>query len=1576
MSSRASRAVEQIAIIGLACRFPRASNPTEYWQNLIDGVDCITRFGPEERERSSVWPEIPGERVLAQGIVDGIESFDAALFGFSDNESLITDPQQRLALEVAWSCLLDAGCDARRHKGSIGAFTGCGVSTYLLGKLLADPAAALVLGSVPLLLRNDKDQLATLLAYKLGLTGPAVNVGCGCSSGLAAIHFGVQHLLTRQCDMALCGAASLLVPQRQGHIRQNGSIYSTDGYCRPFDDGATGTVGGGGVGFVALKRLEDALCDGDRIYATVMGSAINNDGAAKVGYSAPSVDRQAAAVMAALHAAGVDASTISLVEAHGTGTTMGDPIEVEALSLAFRQSTQAKGYCALGSVKSNIGHLDTASGVAGFIKTALALKHAVIPATLHFSHPNRNIEFEQSPFYVNVETQPWKPRAGVRRAGVNCLGIGGTNVHLVLGEHAHSSTKERWTADHYLFPLSAHSEASLTQTCRTLADEIRAGRCADLGTLAYSLATRRPSMRSRTAVIASSCEELAQALTQTSRESTAATAPLQGLADSWCSGADVDWKALYGEDDRWQVCALPEYAFVRRRFWFEPRDARGPQHRGESVGLLGEKYLELSDEAHYRPMSAYPGLIQSLDDLCVAFMMSPLQKVFCEDSPATAEELASRLQVHPRWRRFFDAILDALVERGTLSRQADRLALERPHVSPSQLDETATALVLRYPAFQDLIVLIRTLAGPLAHHWRDPVAGPESFSAASRSGLLQRALSTPAPSFSNTEACSRLAAVFVERLARAQGPLRVLEVGAGDLQLTQFMEAPIQSGQVEYWITDIDPSRVARAAQVITQRGLSGAHAAMADITRPLSGQGGIPEAFDVVVALNVVHVCPNVDRALTNMRNVLTPDGHLIVLETVEQSLWQTLIWGWAEGWWSFDDARRRYSPLLRREAWESALVALRPTTITSFPEASAAAEQAQTHIWIARFAPQPKVTATSTGNRPGRLYHPVFTRRSIAAQFGASRRMAWIVLEDPSADLEPLIQQMQRSGTVVARVRPGEAFQQLDTSCFEVACASRPGFEQLLAAVGARLTTDVGIVYAGERWDPRAENAGFYTLLALAQALSTSQAHQWHLLALTTGLYDVLGSETLDPDQALIQAAVKVIPQEYSNIRCRLIDLERLPHADDELTWSALFELCRSSAAPQFAALRGRNYWVPECRPVDMPDVPDHLECRVRQQGVYVIFGGLGGVGFAVASRLAQQLQARLILVGRSAKVDDPATDAKLAELRRLGGQCAVFAADVAVRSDVEAALCEAERRFGPINGVIHSAGDIDRGGVIQGRSFEQITALLAVKTAGARNLAAALESRRPDFLIFFASLGSTLYKLKFGEIGYVAGSDFITAFAQSHARRSPYLTQVVQWPDWQQGGMRIRAEAEFQRTYLSDADSPEQVALAQELLPLSNEEGSDAFLRALESGYSCLIVSTGSLEHLLDLHRQYETADYARLLERANLRKRSPPESASQPARAVSVTATPVDTFEALRDIWQEVLGCPVRDDDDFFHLGGDSLLALRVIARVTEVLAVSLPLAAFFSTKDLNAMAQYVKSLGGSPTNGTAQHERLH
>ncbi|MEY2467235.1 MAG: phthiocerol/phenolphthiocerol synthesis type-I polyketide synthase, partial [Verrucomicrobiota bacterium] len=494
---------ESIAIIGMAGRFPKAKDIAAFWDNIRSARECISFFKEEELSTMGIeFPRPDSRAVKARGVLENADMFDAALFGINPREAEVMDPQQRLFLECAWEALENAGYDSEREERLIGVFGGTSLNTYFINTLMSRPELLDLFSAYQLMVGNDKDFLTTRVSYKLNLRGPSLNIQTACSTSLVAACVACQNLLTYQCDMALAGCVSVTFPQKQIHWYQGGGITSPDGHCRAFDEKAQGTVPGEGVGIVVLKRLSEALADGDQIYAVIKGFAMNNDGSMKAGYTAPSEVGQAEAIAWAQAMAGVDPATIGYVETHGTGTPLGDPIEIAGLTRAFRAGTEAKNFCAIGSVKTSIGHLDVAAGIAGLINATHALHHKILPPSLNFETPNPKIDFANSPFYVNTKATDWKAGATPRRAGVSSFGVGSTNAHVVL-EEAPAIEPSSASRSAHLLVLSAKTQTALDAATKNLAEHLKQNSNVNLADAAYTLQVGRRMFNHRRALVCS-----------------------------------------------------------------------------------------------------------------------------------------------------------------------------------------------------------------------------------------------------------------------------------------------------------------------------------------------------------------------------------------------------------------------------------------------------------------------------------------------------------------------------------------------------------------------------------------------------------------------------------------------------------------------------------------------------------------------------------------------------------------------------------------------------------------------------------------------------------------------------------------------------------------------------------------------------------------------------------------------------------------------------------------------------------------------------------------------------------------
>ncbi|HYC51574.1 MAG TPA: amino acid adenylation domain-containing protein [Gemmatimonadaceae bacterium] len=503
----------EIAIIGMAGRFPKARDIAAFWKNLRSGVEALTEVTADDLRAAGVDPAVLEHPDYVRHVfaLEEPEHFDAGFFGYTPGEAEMLDPQHRILLESAWSALEHAGYDVDRFAGLVGVFAGVGRNSHYLHALSTRPELLDSAGEYHTLVGNERDFPTTHISYRLNLRGPSVNVQSACSTSGVAVHLACQSLRSGDCDIALAGGSKVIIPNRQGYWYVDGGPLSPEGHIRAFDARAGGMVRGSGGVMLALKRLEDALADGDTVHAVIIGSAVNNDGGAKIGFTAPSVEGQAAVIADALDAAGISADDISYVETHGTGTVLGDPIEVAGLTQAFRRFTERTGFCAIGSVKTNIGHLDAGATAAGLVKTVLAFQHEELPASLNFEQPNPEIDFARSPFRVNAALTPW-PRGDVpRRAGVSSFGLGGTNAHIILEEPPAAAAADP-SRPFEILTLSARSETALDAASVNLAGHLENAPSTSLGDIAYTLQTGRREMHHRRVVVASGAADAIQVL--------------------------------------------------------------------------------------------------------------------------------------------------------------------------------------------------------------------------------------------------------------------------------------------------------------------------------------------------------------------------------------------------------------------------------------------------------------------------------------------------------------------------------------------------------------------------------------------------------------------------------------------------------------------------------------------------------------------------------------------------------------------------------------------------------------------------------------------------------------------------------------------------------------------------------------------------------------------------------------------------------------------------------------------------------------------------------------------------------
>ncbi len=1561
----------EIAIVGLAGRFPGAAGVAELWDNLCGGVESIRVFGDEELARRGVPRRLREDPryVPAQGMLEGSELFDAAFFGYSPREAEVLDPQQRLFLETAWEALEEAGYDPWSYPGRIAVFGGVSANEYLLRNLLTNPRVLEAAGGGQAMLGSDKDFLATRVSYKLNLGGPSLTVQTACSTSLVATHLACEALRAGRCEMALAGGASVGQPQGVGYLAVEGGILSPDGHCRAFDARARGTVGGNGVGVVVLKPLAAAVADGDHVYAVVRGTAINNDGAAKVGYTAPSVEGQARAIADAFADAGVSPDEIGYVEAHGTGTPLGDPIEVEALTRVFRAATARRRFCALGSVKTNIGHLDAAAGVTGLIKAALVLHHREIPPSLHFEEPNPRIDFAAGPFYVATELAKWREGDGrPRRAGVSSFGIGGTNAHAVLEEApAPAERLEAPERPGHLLLLSARSREALEAATDRLAAWLAGHPEADPGDVAFTLQAGRRHFAHRRAVVARDAGDAERALAARDPERL-----LEGVVAGDAGEPPVVF-LFPGQGAQYPGMARGLYehqplfrdtvdACARRLKPLLGLDLRTVLFPGGGEAGEAERRLRRTELAQPALFTVEYALARLWMDRGVEpeAMLGHSIGEYVAACLAGVFSLADGLRLVAARGRLMGALPEGAMVAVPLpeAEAEDRAGAIHPDLSVAAVNAPAVTVV----------------AGP-----REAVA--ELVRSLRADGLEPRPLHT-SHAFHSAMMEPALEPFREELASVALAPARrryLSNLTGGWIGPGEDAELPADP---EHWLRHLRrPVRLADAfAELAREPGRVllevGPGRSLTALARAAAGGGRLV--------------------ALSSLRHAKAAGDDERVLLAAAGRLW---LAGAGLDWSALHRGlgRRRLSlptyPFERRRYW------VEPGQVPAgTPELARAEDPAD---WFHR---------------------PVWNETPLpsAAAGGAERSPAVgadLLFLDGAGVGEALAERLAERGRRVVTVRRGDAFAVLGAGRYALAPGRREDYTALLADLGGAgaVARVVHLWSAGaaaelpadpeERLE-RAQELGLYSLLWLAQACGERRgsggAPGLDALVVTSGLEEVHGGEELIPERATLAGPCLTLPLETPGVRLRRVDVEPPSAGGPGTGTEAVRRLATAleseldaiggdgsgagdgaRAGEPVVALRGRRRWTRGWRrvPVAAAAAGDGEASRpLRPGAVHLVTGGLGGLGLAIAGRLARELTAagapaRLVLVGRSglpprgtwdaaAAGADSALARRIAAVRaleRAGATVLVVAADVATAEGARRAVMAAVERFGGLDAVVHAAG-VAGGGALQLESRERVERVLAPKLRGARHLAAALDElpaeRAPALLVLFSSLASILGGA--GQTGYCAANAFLDAFARSRSRAGRTPTLAIDWDAWREVGMAAETEVpaalrERRRAELAEALTP--------------DEGAEAFLRVLAAAGELeprVAVATRDLDGLIRRRGRRVGAAEAG----AEAAEGAGPGAAGSHARPdLGRPYAPPrnDTEERLAAVWQEVLGLErVGIHDDFTELGGHSLVAIQVVSRVREAFDVDLPLSVLFEAPTVAAMAVAVLEAAAAGT----------
>jgi len=1507
-----------IAIVGMSGRFPGAKNITEFWQNLRDGVESITFFSDEELRAAGVDDETlsdPGY-IKAAGTLDGLELFDASFFGFNPREAEVMDPQQRVFLECAWESLENAGYDPETYRGLIGVYAGTSMSSYL-PNIYSNPELVDIVGDFQVQLGNDKDNLPTSVSYKLNLKGPSIAIQTACSTSLVAVAVACQSLLSYQCDMALAGGVRIALPQPSGYFYQEGGIMSPDGHCRAFDAQAGGTVGSNGIGIVVLKRLTDAISDGDCIHAIIKGTAINNDGSVKVGYTAPSIDGQAQVITMAQAAGDIDPRSVTYIEAHGTGTDLGDPIEIAALTQAFRAATVENGFCALGSLKTNVGHLDTAAGIAGLIKTVMALKHKVIPPSLHYSQPNPRIDFASSPFYVNAQLSEWKANDFPRRAGINSFGIGGTNAHVILEEAPAAQTSSPARPEQLLV-LSAKTDSALETATSNLLEHFKQHPDLNLADAAYTLQVGRRAFDRRRVLVCRDIEDAVSAL------------------------ETLDPARVF--TSRQELTERPV------TFMFS---GQGTQYVNMALGL-------------YECEQTFREQVDLCSQLLAPHLGFDLREVLYPRAGQT-EEATARLQqtsvAQPALFVIEYALAQLWMEWGVRPTAMIGHSLGE-YVAACLAGvfslEDALALVAARGRLMQAMPVGAMIAVPLPEQEvRSFLNGKLSLAAVNATNLC--VVSGPSDAVGEFEAELTNKGLAGQRLHTSHAFHSAMMQPVLDSFVQQFKSVRLQAPQIPYvsnltgtWITATeatDPNYWARHLRQ-TVRFAEG-------LEQLLAGEGILLEVGPGQTLCTLVKQ----QNGKSARQIVLSSLRHPHDRQPDERFLLNTLGRLWLSGMKVDWDGFHKNAKLLR-------------TPLPTYPFE-------RQRYWVeeqSEAAPDSSSPEASLEKKPDIadwFYIPSWKRSAPPEIFQqpSAQKSRWLLFTDTCGIGAHLSERLESAGKDVCAVAAGEQFAKHTDGAYTLNPRERADYDALFKELHALNRMPDVIVHL---WNvtpdedhkqseldsfEKFQALGFNSLLFLAQALGeqAEDGNQLKIAVASNQLQDVMGEEMLCPSKATLLGACKVMPEEYSQIVCQSIDIE-LPKTGaltESRLLDQLFAELNADTNDPLVAYRGKHRWVQTFEAVRLNEAIEP-NLRLRERGVYLITGGLGGIGLTIAEHLARTVRARLVLLGRSsfpareewenwlATHDDNERVSlairKLQTLEETGAEFMVASCDVADMEAMRDVVKRATERFGQINGVVHSAG-VAGGRMIQLQTPEEAARVLSPKALGTLVLDAIFKDEGLDFFVLCSSLSAILGAL--GQVDYCGANAFLDAFAQQASSRDGKPVVSVNWDTWQEVGMAVNTIVP------RDMEEMRAESLKQGILP---SEGVEALTRIMSTTLAQVAVSTTTLMALIE-RDQEETDSSEDGQEEAQTT--TPKPLYARPALNNDYVVPRDEVEQDLADIWQKLLGVEqIGIHDNFFELGGHSLLALQLISRLREAFQVELTVRHLFDAPTIALLARSI------------------
>ncbi|MEQ9404971.1 MAG: amino acid adenylation domain-containing protein [Cyclobacteriaceae bacterium] len=1478
----------EIAVIGVSGRFPGAKDISEFWENLQNGIESVKHGEPiaEADDDNSGY-------VNASANISDRDCFDSAFFGYLPEEARLMDPQMRIMHECVWHAIEDAGTNLEDVNNNVGLFLGGSGNAgwELYSNLLNDSN---------LVDSFSENQLANIrfvsgrISYLLNLKGPAIFNDTACSTSLVNIHLACRSLLFSECDIAVAGGITVMYDEKDGYEYKEGMILSKDGHCRAFDENASGTVSGEGVGVVVLKKLSKAIEDRDNIYGVIIGSAINNDGNDKVGFTAPSVYGQAEAIIRARKMARIMPESIGYVEAHGTGTVLGDPIEVEALNMAFGKSKSK--YCALGSVKTNIGHLDTAAGVAGFIKAVLAIKNKQIPPTLNFLKPNPKIDFSSSPFYINTNLKKWKNHNGPLRAGVSSFGIGGTNAHLLLQE-APSGSPISSGRLFQILNVSAKTMEALRRNLENLLEYIIKNKAIEIADVAYSLKARA-SHKYREVVICKNRDEAIELI----------SAKVESLKEK-----------------------KPRLDDAEIVFMFP---GQGSQY-AEMGKDLYESEVVFRDEIDrcFKKVKRVTG-----NDLKSIVFSEDKDRIneteFAQPILFILEYALARLVMH--WGVKPNVVIGhslgeyvAACISGVFSfEDALKLVMKRGELMQKVPGGSMMSILLPVDDFTSRYILQEDLSIAAVNSDRSfVVSGPDTSINSLHDQIIEEGFTS-----------RKLKTSHAFHSSMMDGMLDDFKAVLGEVSFSK-QEIPIVSnlkgsfisdseiGQPDYWVNHLrHTTQFASGVSAILKR---------KQILLIEVGWGNTLGSF---VADNTSKSQDHKIVNLTRVGKSSKSDNYFLLAGLGE-------IWSYGKNpaWKEFYEMEERSKVPLPGYSFEK----------TKYPSSRKLNELISSK----------KAFDVSMIDTSSKFYASSWETSNYYSENEKRNKCLNILFLDEEGAGDELIRRFEQHGEETYCVNMADRYVQNGNS-YELNPKNESDYKELFDSIRFG-ESSIRIVFAWSllkvngkidirniRWNL---DLGYYALLNILKFLERAvQNVDTEISVITNGLHRILKSDSTNPQISPILGAIRVIPKEYSNVKCKNIDIH-LSEINDTLL-DSIFKEITSKSDNTLISFRNGTRFTNVVKSINVPPLKNGY-IPFQSPGVYLITGGTGGIGLDLAKRISQSSKGiTLVLLGRKVlpekkawrkwlethREDDPlfVIIKSLIEIEDNDCDVLYFKVKLEDKKALEKIIKASELSVGPIKGVLHCAGIGDFEGVIHRRSKNHSEEVFAPKIYGTTFLYNALKHDELDFFVLFSSVASLA--APFGQVGYVAANTFMEFFAQSCEIPDGPKVLGIGWNQWREVGMAARAIASGNGIINSDSISP--------------GEGYEIILRCLRSNASVIFVSKSNPNaHLREIEAKFESEDHP----------------ITDPSR--DNVDSPKSVEKTLTELWSGFFGVEkLGINDDFFELGGDSLKATTLIYRINKSLKTELSLTDFFEKPTIKLLSSHLSNSGD---NGSVELKKV-